>query len=77
VEGLLRLPPLALLPLAQREALALSRLLRSAVRKPYLTKLWIGRRWVYVRTRRKYRLRTIRVGRRFAGIVSHARSSHR
>jgi hypothetical protein len=46
------------------------------MRRPYLTKLWIGQHWVYVRTRRRYRLRTIRIGRRFAGIVSYKRSSH-
>jgi hypothetical protein len=36
----------------------------------YLTKLWWGRRYIYVRTRRRYRLRTFD---RF-GIVSYKRS---
>ncbi len=43
--------------------------------KPYLTKLWYGRWWFYVRTARKYRLHTIKLG-YHAGIVSHKRSSY-
>jgi hypothetical protein len=45
--------------------------------KPYLTKLWVGNhRWVYIRTRRKFRYRTIRLGPRWAGIVSYTRSDY-
>lgn len=43
--------------------------------KPFLTKLWWGRWWVYVRTKKKYPLRTIKLG-YHAGIVSHKRSDY-
>jgi len=38
--------------------------------KPYLTKIWWGRWWFYVRTSRQFKLKTIRLG-YHAGIVSH------
>lgn len=43
--------------------------------RPYLTKLWLGRWWVYVRTRRCYRRRTGKLVWHW-GIVSYRRSTY-
>lgn len=37
----------------------------------YLTKRWIGRWWWYTHTRRKYKLRVIKVGKIHVGQVSY------
>lgn len=46
------------------------------MKRPYLTKLWFGRCWFYVRTRRRYPLRTGRLVWHW-GVVSYKRSNYR
>lgn len=48
----------------------------TAVKKPYLTKLWWGRWWVYVDTNRKYKYRTAKFI-FFWGIVSYRKIEER
>jgi hypothetical protein len=41
--------------------------------KPYLTKLWFGRWWVYIDTNRKYKYRCRKLG-FYTGIVSYKKT---
>lgn len=43
------------------------------MRRPWLTKVWIGRHWRYIHTRRRYWM----LGHRLRwGVASYKRSSH-